>query len=55
MFQARAKDAGWRIDYFLVSDRIKDKIEDAVIDKTIMGSDHCPVELILNCQKGVVL
>lgn len=48
MFQARAKDAGWRIDYFLVSDRIKDKIQDAVIDKTIMGSDHCPVELILN-------
>ena len=45
MFQARAKDAGWRIDYFLVSDRIKDKIEDAVIDKTIMGSDHCPVSL----------
>lgn len=55
MFQARTKDAGWRIDYFLVSDRIKDKIEDAVIDKTIMGSDHCPVELILNCQKGVAL
>lgn len=55
MFQARAKDAGWRIDYFLVSDRIKDKIEDAVIDKTIMGSDHCPVELILNCQKGAAL
>ena len=54
-FNARKNNAGWRIDYFLVSDRIKDKIEDAVIDKTIMGSDHCPVELILNCQKGVVL
>ena len=48
MFQARAKDAGWRIDYFLVSDRIKDKIEDAVIDKTIMGSDHCPVGLTID-------
>ncbi len=40
---ARAKDIGWRIDYFLVSDRIKDKIKDAYIYKDVMGSDHCPV------------
>ena len=52
MFQARAKDAGWRIDYFLVSDRIKNSIQDAIIDKDVLGSDHCPVELILDCQKG---
>lgn len=44
-FQARAKNAGWRIDYFLVSDRIKDKIRDAVIYSDILGSDHCPVGL----------
>lgn len=40
---ARAKDIGWRIDYFLVSDRIKDKIKDAYIYKDVMGSDHCPI------------
>ncbi len=44
-FQSRAKNAGWRIDYFLVSDRIKDKIKDAVIYSDILGSDHCPVGL----------
>jgi len=44
-FQARAKNAGWRIDYFIVSDRIKDKIKDAVIYTDILGSDHCPVGL----------
>ena len=40
---ARAKDIGWRIDYFLVSDRIKNKIKDAYIYKDVMGSDHCPI------------
>ncbi len=40
---ARAKDIGWRIDYFLVSDRIKDKIKDAYIYMDVMGSDHCPI------------
>ena len=45
MFNARANNAGWRIDYFLVSDRIKDKITDARIDDAILGSDHCPVVL----------
>ena len=45
MFQARAKNAGWRIDYFLVSERIKDRITAARIDAHVMGSDHCPVVL----------
>ena len=44
-FQARAKNAGWRIDYFLVSDRVREKIHDAVIHTAVLGSDHCPVEL----------
>ena len=43
--QARAKNAGWRIDYFVVSDYIKDKIIDSKIHPEIFGSDHCPVEL----------
>jgi len=45
MFQARQKNAGWRIDYFLVSNRIADKITSAPIYSDIMGSDHCPVGL----------
>lgn len=45
MFHAREKNAGWRIDYFLVSDRLKNRIEDSIIHKDVMGSDHCPVEL----------
>ena len=45
MFNARANNAGWRIDYFLVSDRIKDKIIDARIDDTGLGRDLCPVVL----------
>lgn len=44
-FNARKNNAGWRIDYFIVSDRIIDKIEDAKILTDIYGSDHCPVEL----------
>lgn len=44
-FKAREKNAGWRIDYFLVSERIKDKIVEAKIHTDIFGSDHCPVEL----------
>ena len=44
-FSARQKNAGWRIDYFIVSDRIMDKVEDAKIHIEIFGSDHCPVEL----------
>ena len=45
MFNARANNAGWRIDYFLVSDRIADKITAAPIYADILGSDHCPVGL----------
>jgi exodeoxyribonuclease-3 len=48
MFHAREKNAGWRIDYFIISDDIKDKIEDAKIHTEVMGSDHCPVELDIN-------
>lgn len=44
-FNARKNNAGWRIDYFLVSDRLKDRIIDARIHSDIFGSDHCPVEL----------
>lgn len=44
-FQARAKNAGWRIDYFLVSDRIRDRITQADILTDVLGSDHCPVTL----------
>ncbi|MBR1405698.1 MAG: exodeoxyribonuclease III [Bacteroidales bacterium] len=46
-FQARAKDAGWRIDYFLVSENLRDRIAGAEIHNEIFGSDHCPVELEL--------
>ena len=44
-FQARTKNAGWRIDYFLVSEALKDQLQDAKILTDVMGSDHCPVEL----------
>ncbi len=44
-FSAREKNAGWRIDYFLTSSRIKDKIKDAKIHTDVFGSDHCPVSL----------
>jgi len=45
MFKAREKNIGWRIDYFLVSERIKDRIKDSQIHSQVMGSDHCPVAL----------
>lgn len=47
MFKAREKNAGWRIDYFVVSEALKDRLLDASIHTTVMGSDHCPVELDL--------
>lgn len=48
-FKAREKNAGWRIDYFLVSDRLQPKLQDAKIHTEVFGSDHCPVELELDC------
>lgn len=45
---ARAKNIGWRIDYFICSDRLAEKIDDAVIYPEVMGSDHCPVGLIID-------
>ena len=47
-FNARANNAGWRIDYFIVSERIKELINDAKIHNDIYGSDHCPVEFDIN-------
>lgn len=47
MFQARTKNAGWRIDYFCVSDSLKEKLFSAAIHSSVLGSDHCPVEMIL--------
>ncbi len=47
-FQARQKNAGWRIDYFLVSEALKEKLVSADIHTTVLGSDHCPVEVVLD-------
>lgn len=47
-FKAREKNAGWRIDYFITSNRLEERLSDAKIHTTVMGSDHCPVELTLN-------
>ena len=47
-FHAREKNSGWRIDYFLVSEILKDRLQDAKIHTDVMGSDHCPVELDIN-------
>ncbi len=47
MFKAREKNVGWRIDYFLASERLKDRIEDSHVYMEITGSDHCPVALFL--------
>ena len=48
MFKAREKNAGWRIDYFISSSRLDDKLIDAKIHTDVLGSDHCPVELDIN-------
>lgn len=47
-FRAREKNAGWRIDYFVVSERLMNRVDDSLIYTDIMGSDHCPVGLILS-------
>ena len=47
-FQARQKNAGWRIDYFITSKRLDDKLEQAAIHTDVYGSDHCPIELQIN-------
>ena len=47
-FKAREKNVGWRIDYFLISERLVPQLVEATIHAEIMGSDHCPVELVLN-------
>lgn len=48
MFKAREKNAGWRIDYFVVSERIKDRVQAAEIHNDVFGSDHCPVSIELD-------
>ena len=48
MRQAREKNIGWRIDYFVVSDSLKDFLTDAKIHTEVLGSDHCPIELDIN-------
>lgn len=45
MAQSRARNIGWRIDYFVCSEVLRDRLEDAKIHAQVMGSDHCPVEL----------
>ena len=47
-FSAREKNAGWRIDYFLVSQCLKERLKDAIIYKDVTGSDHCPIGLIFD-------
>lgn len=47
MFKAREKNAGWRIDYFVVSDCLRDRLQSAAIHSEVLGSDHCPVELVI--------
>lgn len=46
-FKAREKNAGWRIDYFIISDKLKDRLKSASIHQEVLGSDHCPVELVI--------
>ncbi|MBR5419514.1 MAG: exodeoxyribonuclease III, partial [Lachnospiraceae bacterium] len=46
--RARERNTGWRIDYFVVSEKLKDRMRDAKIHSDIMGSDHCPVELTID-------
>ncbi len=52
MFHAREKNVGWRIDYFIVSERMKSGIRDSIIHNEIQGSDHCPIELVISPEEG---
>lgn len=52
-FNARKNNAGWRIDYFNVSESLKDQLKDASIHQEIFGSDHCPVELVLDVEEYI--
>ena len=47
-FHARENNAGWRIDYFIVSESLREHVREAAIHPEIFGSDHCPVELVLD-------
>ncbi|MDO9546161.1 MAG: exodeoxyribonuclease III, partial [Pelolinea sp.] len=47
-FGARSKNVGWRLDYFLLTENIMDKTKDVIIHSDVLGSDHCPVSLILD-------
>ena len=51
-FNARARDIGWRLDYFLVSEGLMEQVEDVVVHEDVMGSDHCPVSLLLAERPG---
>ena len=51
-FQARQKNAGWRIDYFITSKRLNDRLEQAAIHTDVYGSDHCPIELQINIDES---
>ena len=51
MMKAREKNIGWRIDYFLTSNSLKEKIKDSKIHSNILGSDHCPIELDINIEQ----
>lgn len=53
-FNARENNAGWRIDYFLTSNSLKDKLKDAQIHQEITGSDHCSVELKIELQDNIL-
>jgi exodeoxyribonuclease-3 len=46
-FSARQRGIGWRIDYFLVSEALTSQVQDIIVHENVMGSDHCPVELVL--------